>query len=238
MISYRYCLSVARGDYTIIGRTLSVGGTIMNQRELSTTVTSLSITVASCSDKGRVRGHNEDAIALCDPPDQLRAQQLGRLYLLADGAGGHAAGEVASRIAVETISTVYYHQAAPLEPLADPAQLPTSSQSPLNTACIRLQQAFLTAHARIRQIANLKEEWAGMATTCLAAVVQGKRVLIAHVGDSRAYLIRSLGGLLPAVTRLTTDHSLAMELARAGIISREQSYNSPARHVLLRALGG
>src|SRR5438132_2012370 len=97
---------------TIIRRTLSVGGTIMNQRQLSSRATSLSISVASCSDRGRVRKHNEDAIALCDPPDQLQAEQLGKLYLLADGAGGHAAGEVASHLAVETIAAVYYRSVA------------------------------------------------------------------------------------------------------------------------------
>ncbi len=84
----------------------------MHQQKVSSRTTMLSISAAGSSDNGLIREQNEDAIALCEPPDQLQAERLGRLYLLADGAGGHAAGEVASRLAVETIASVYY---APFE---------------------------------------------------------------------------------------------------------------------------
>jgi len=77
-----------------------------------------------------------------------------------------------------------------------------------------------------------------MITTCIAAVVKGAHLLIAHVGDSRAYLIRPLSASPPTITRLTTDHSMVTELARAGVISPEQMHSSPSRHIILRALGG
>ena len=103
---------------------------------------------------------------------------------------------------------------------------------------MQIQQAFFAAHTRIRELANLKREYAGMATTCIAAVVKGTQLLIAHAGDSRAYLIHTSSEALPTITRLTTDHSMVTELARAGIISPEQMQNSPSRHIVLRALGG
>src|SRR5712691_10918781 len=82
----------------------------MHQQNSSPNGAWLRISAASCSDVGRVREHNEDAIALCELPDLTLLAQLGRLYLLADGAGGHAAGEVASQVAVETITAAYYDQ--------------------------------------------------------------------------------------------------------------------------------
>ncbi len=84
----------------------------------------------------------------------------------------------------------------------------------------------------------LKPEYSGMATTCVAALVKGAHLLIAHIGDSRAYLLQPSSEPLPTLTRLTTDHSMVMELARVGAISPEQMQNSPYRHIILRALGG
>ena len=77
-----------------------------------------------------------------------------------------------------------------------------------------------------------------MATTCVAAVVKNARLVIAHIGDSRAYLIRSLPGAPTSMTCLTTDHSMVTALARAGVISPEEIHTSPSRHMLLRMLGG
>lgn len=216
----------------------------MQQQKPSLGVIKLRITVASCSDTGRVREHNEDAIAFCEPSDQTLLAQVGRLYLLADGAGGHAAGEVASRTAVETIAVAYYDQTGsgyPLEHVPQPHGEVKHLHGPLgdlDTPFIQIQRAFFAAHTRIHQLGTLKQEYSGMLTTCLAAVVKNNRLLIAHVGDSRAYLIRPMSGSPPAITRLTSDHSLVTELARAGIISPEQMQSSSSRHVILRALGG
>src|SRR5579871_3756917 len=83
----------------------NVGGEPMHQHHARSESDEIRVDAASCSDTGRMRTQNEDAVALCEPPDQERLARLGRLYLLADGAGGHAAGEVASRLAVETIAS-------------------------------------------------------------------------------------------------------------------------------------
>ncbi len=216
----------------------------MHQQNSSPGEAGLRVSAAGHSDIGHVREHNEDAILLCEPRDQAVSAQFGWLYLLADGAGGHAAGEIASRLAVETIAATYYAQAA----FQHAAETMVHSQgkvshlhgplADLAALTMQLQRAFFAAHTRIREAARLKQEYTGMATTCIAAVVKGAYLLIAHVGDSRAYLVRPLSTSRPSITRLTTDHSMVTELARAGIISPEQMHSSPSRHVILRALGG
>lgn len=204
----------------------------------------LSVSAASRSDTGLVRSHNEDAIVLCEPPDQTRLAQLGRLYLLADGAGGHAAGEVASRVAVDTIAATYYDQMGSdntVEQVFRSQGKVSHLHGPrpdLDLPVREIQRAFFTAHTRIRELANSEREYTGMVTTCLAAVVKGAQLVIAHVGDSRAYLVHPSHTSRPTMTRLTTDHSMVTELARAGVISPEQMHSSPSRHIILRALGG
>ena len=188
--------------------------------------------------------HNEDAILLFEPQDQAVSAQFGWLYLLADGAGGHAAGEVASRLAVETIAAAYYAQ----QTSRLTAENASRSQGEirhvhgplgdLETPSEQLQWAFFAAHTRIREAAHLKQEYAGMITTCIAAVVKDAHLLIAHVGDSRAYLIRPSFASRPSITCLTMDHSMVTKLMRAGIISPDQMQSSPSRHIILRALGG
>src|SRR3989442_13093684 len=84
-------------------------GKAMHQQNSRSGGARLRISAAGCSDTGRVRQHNEDTVALCEPLDQTLLTQLGWLYLLADGAGGHAAGEVASQLAFETIAATYYN---------------------------------------------------------------------------------------------------------------------------------
>lgn len=180
----------------------------------------LQITAASCSEIGRVREQNEDTLALSDPFHEQAAQQYGYLYLLADGAGGHAAGEVASRVAVETILTAYYDQQ---EKSAPPE---------------RLQQAFWLAHTRIRELASQHQEYTGMVTTCIAAVIEDTRLWIAHVGDSRAYLLSAGSTSVPTMSCLTTDHSVAVAMAIARGQPLEQARHVPTRHMLYRALGG
>lgn len=205
----------------------------------------LHISAAGSTDRGRVREHNEDAIALCEPLEQSLVQQLGSLYLLADGVGGHAAGEVASHLAIDTIASVYYGQttvqeSAVANTLSRHGERQAHEQraiSDMDRARSRIQQAFLTAHRRLLQEAALHPVYSGMATTCVSAIVKDTRLLIAHIGDSRAYLIKSTASN-PTMTCLTTDHSMAMELVRARVISPEQMHTSPARHILSRTLGG
>lgn len=212
-------------------------------QENSANMDTLHINAASSSNRGRVREQNEDAVALYIPSDQTLLEHLGHLYLLADGAGGHAAGEVASRLAVETIASVYYDQNTVRASVTGNASSGATQMHPQDVyedrtlLRKRIQQAFLAAHTRLLQEATVKPEYSGMATTCVAAVVKGKHLLIAHVGDSRAYLLHTTEAP-PAMTRLTTDHSMVTELARAGAITPEQMQTSSARHIILRALGG
>jgi PPM family protein phosphatase len=216
----------------------------MHQHNSSAGDMELRNSAAGCTDTGRVRERNEDTIALYEPPDKTLVAQLGKLYLLADGAGGHAAGEVASREAVETIAAVYYHQGNFPELGGEKFHSQNLLQHleghfiDLDAPIERLRQAFLVAHARLRKLAALKPQYAGMATTCVAAVVKNDRLVIAHIGDSRTYLIRSLPGSPPSMTCLTTDHSMVTALLRAGIISPEELHTSPSRHMLIRMLGG
>jgi hypothetical protein len=121
------------------------------QQQSSAKGTGLRVIAAGRSDIGCVRAHNEDTIALCEPEDHTLLAQWGRLYVLADGAGGHAAGEVASRTAVETISTVYY------QPMVSPEAIQVRSavkhlNGPLEDVALpatRIEYAFLMAHARL-----------------------------------------------------------------------------------------
>jgi PPM family protein phosphatase len=219
-------------------------GKAMHQQNSSANEIELRVSAAGCTDTGRVREHNEDTIALFEPPDKTLASQLGQLYLLADGAGGHAAGEVASREAVETIAAVYYHQAIPPElggeqfHSRDVLQHLDGNFADLDAPIVRLQQAFFAAHTRLRELAAFKPQYTGMATTCIAAVVKNEHLVIAHIGDSRAYLIHPLPGSPPSITLLTTDHSMVTALVRAGVITPKEIHTSPSRHLVLRMLGG
>jgi PPM family protein phosphatase len=195
------------------------GRNTMNQHNTFSKGRALYLHVAGHSETGRLRDHNADAFALYDLSDLQQAEQLGRLYLLADGAGNHAAGELASRIAIETIPTVYYQQG--------------EGNSPL----VRLQLAFNTAHTRILEYAILHPEYTEMATTCTAVVIRGTRLWTAHIGDSRAYLVRASSRSRPTIPRLTTDHSMVAGMVRAGELSPEQARHAPGRDIFLRALG-
>lgn len=218
----------------------------MFQQHLPPQYDKLSVSAASCSDIGRVRVQNEDAIVLCEPSDPLLLAQLGKLYLLADGAGGHAAGEVASKTAVDTIAAAYYRLRT-ADDKSDVAPYIQGEIKHLNGSLYDLElpgkqliHSFRTAHQKIRQLAAQRQDYAGMVTTCLAVVVRGKHVLVAHIGDSRAYLVHPSSQpsvTIPATRCLTTDHSMATVLAKMGAMPVEFMQSSPSRHILVRALG-
>jgi len=195
------------------------GRNTMNQHNTISKGPAMYLSVAGHSETGRLLERNADAFVLYDQSDSQQAEHFGRLYLLADGTGNHAAGELASRLAVETIPAIYYQQ--------------SDGDSPL----VRLQQAFNAAHTRIREFATLHPEYTEMATTCTAVVIKGTRLWTAHIGDSRAYLVRASSRSLPTITRLTTDHSMVAGMVRAGELSPEQARLAPDRDIFLRALG-
>ena len=171
---------------------------------------------AGQTDPGQRRGLNEDAWRIADAPDLgEKSDQRGQLFAVADGMGGHAAGEVASQLAMETLFAEYYG----------------GDDAPMSPA-MRLEQAILTANARIYEQAGEKASQAGMGTTIVAAVAHDGWLTIANVGDSRAYLVR--GG---TVHQLTRDHSWVAEQVTAGRLTEQQAQNHMYRNVVTRCLG-
>lgn len=169
-------------------------------------------TALAC-DIGRKRRNNEDFALACEPQAPSLRGDKGHLYIVADGIGGGAGGEIASRFAALAVAFHYY-------------QAPTLPSRSLHLAVARANETlhrYTQAHSR----------FATMGTTIVCAVVHDERLYIVHVGDSRAYLLRD-GNAQP----LTEDHNLAAQLAREGIITRQQARQHPQRHLLLRSLGG
>lgn len=156
-------------------------------------------TFGSRTDVGCVREHNEDSLVVAPP-----------LYVVCDGMGGHAAGEVASEIAVDVIAR----------------------RAPLTPDATALGQAVEEANLAIIEGARTGKGRAGMGCTCTAAMLDSERLVIAQVGDSRAYLLHH--GRLQQLTR---DHSLVADLVEAGQITPAEARVHPQRSVITRALG-
>lgn len=167
---------------------------------------------AMLSDLGRGRVNNEDRAVYVIPKEDDSRAQRGVIALVADGMGGHAGGDIASSIAAEAIVKTYYE-----------------CKQPPNEA---LLESFQQANAAIYGKAQATPEHKGMGTTCTALVLREGYAFLAHVGDSRLYLLRG-----DSLYQLSEDHSLVMELVRAGAISRVEAQQRPDRNVLVRALG-
>jgi protein phosphatase len=167
---------------------------------------------------GRKRAHNEDNYAIFD--------DLG-LFIVADGMGGHAAGEVASLIAVEKLRDFISATSHP-----DDITWPFERDMTLDRAANRLVVAIKIANQAVRASAAEDTNREGMGTTVVAALVDGNRIHIAHVGDSRAYRLNAYG-----LERITSDHSLVEEQLKAGIITAEMAENHPMKNIITRALG-
>lgn len=174
--------------------------------------------VAVLTDRGLVRPQNEDTGRYVRPGDAATRQTRGVLVLVADGMGGHAAGEVASTRAAETIAQHYYD---------------TEGVPPADA----LRDAFLEANQAIYETALYNTALRGMGTTCTALVLreptggEGEAVM-AHVGDSRLYLCRE-----QLVHRLSEDHTVVAELVRRGFLTPEEARHHEHRHVITRAMG-
>ncbi len=175
----------------------------------------LDVEFAELSDTGLVREHNEDYIGHFAPATPVLVRSHGWLFTLADGVGGQAKGEVASRTAVESVLSGF--QSAPAEE-SHSALLPRLLQR-ANTAVYETGRAASPGGV-------------AMATTFVACALRFDRAVVSHVGDSRCYLIRR--GHCAALTR---DHTVAGEQARLGLISSKEAAESHTRHVLSRSLG-
>ena len=179
--------------------------------------------VAHAQDVGRVRGHNEDVLlAIEGSLEGLLAQPAFGLFIVADGMGGHSLGERASAVASRTIAREILTRLF-LPYLQDPDMMSNSDQPPLNEI---MREALESAN---REVTNGVPEGG---TTGTAALIFGDRAIIAHVGDSRVYLIQE-----DHFERLTRDHSLVERLQELGQLSAQEAAVHPQKNVLYRALG-
>jgi serine/threonine protein phosphatase PrpC len=169
--------------------------------------------VAQRTDVGLKRQHNEDNVAYIIPKDREILARKGALFVVADGMGGHAAGEVASEMAVSTVTTLYYQD--------DSGDVPGD-----------LLRSIKYANAIIFQKAMENVEHNGMGTTCVATVLLGDVAYIANVGDSRAYLVRK-----GQVHQISQDHSWVAEQVRAGTMSEADARQHEMRNMITRSLG-
>src|SRR5229473_6168319 len=174
----------------------------------------LELEAGGLTDPGPHRETNEDSIGCFAPGDQLALQRKGYLYVVADGLGGHSAGEVASSSAVATLGEEYY--------------------SPSNHTRIEpaLRQAVQAANLRIHELTHRHPEYRSMETTFSAMAIAGAQAYIAHIGDTRVYHWRE-----GRLSQLTSDHSEAAELVRLRILKPERVRDHPGRSTLTRTLG-
>jgi PPM family protein phosphatase len=157
------------------------------------------------SDQGRVRASNEDACV---------ASICSRVFLVADGMGGHAAGEIASQIAASTVE----------EMIAGSTSEPDMESL--------LQQSARAANTRVYETQKLRPDYRGMGSTLTVLVIRDDHFYVAQVGDSRAYLLRD--GVLDQITR---DHSLVWPLYESGVISKDDISRHPQKNLITRSIG-
>ncbi len=170
------------------------------------------------TDLGRKRTTNEDAFFLTD--------DLG-LYVVADGMGGHAAGEVASQESVDTVYGMVKRGISGLKPLEDPLH-----EEDVQAASRLLESAVQAATYMVFSMAEMDRGKSGMGTTISAMLVLGEYAITAQVGDSRIYRIRG-----PEVEQLTEDHTLIAWQLKQGLITPQEAKKSPHRNVITRAVG-
>jgi PPM family protein phosphatase len=171
------------------------------------------IRYASVSDIGFRRRNNQDSFAVRVCSDAEIWREHGHLLMVADGMGGHAVGELASKIAADTVCHTFFKTRNTEVPAA-------------------LKQAFETANAAINERGSLNRDFARMGTTCTALVLCPQGAVIGHVGDSRLYRIRG-----ERIDQLTADHSVQWELMRQGRLRPDEVFLHESRHVITRSLG-
>lgn len=164
------------------------------------------------TDVGCVRTSNQDCGRFLRPTDTEQRERKGVLAVVADGMGGHSGGEVASSLAVEVICRAYY----------------ASNSSPVEALTESLNQA----NREIHEASSRDEKLKGMGTTCTALAIYGNQAVVAHVGDSRLYLLRE-----GEIYLMTEDHSAVMEMVKQGLLSLEDARHHEDKNVILRALG-
>ncbi len=158
------------------------------------------------TDTGRVRPRNEDCFLILPEKE---------LYIVADGMGGHNAGDMASSLAVQALADFF-----------------AAETDKVDSVKSRLIQGFFSAHAQVIEAAQKNENWAGMGCTLVVAMIRDSFLHLCHVGDSRGYLVNK-----DSLQCLTLDHSLVMAMVEAGEMSVEIARHSPLKNRLLQAIG-
>ena len=161
------------------------------------------------TDVGKLRKVNQDYVYINNEP----IGSLDNLYIVADGVGGHKAGEIASESAIDFFEQFIYE---------------TEDDEVLDL----LVSALAYANEQVFKLSRSSKQYENMGTTLLAATIKDNRIFIAHVGGCRLYGIRN-----NKIAQMTSDHTYAMDLFKAGVISREEAENSKDSNVLTRALG-
>ena len=173
----------------------------------------MTLEIRAATDLGMKRTQNEDSHGCWIPDSEDERRRRGMLLVVADGMGGSQAGEVASRLAVQTVIQVY-REGAGASPLDD------------------LYRAVDAANHVVHAESVAHPQMAGMGTTCTALVVRGSDAFLSHVGDSRAYLAQN-----GRLRQLSQDHSLVAQLVRDGQLTAEQARSDPRRNVVTRSIG-
>lgn len=178
----------------------------------------MQLKAAGLTHVGRQRQHNEDSFLV---------EHDAHLFLVADGMGGHAAGEIASRIAVDSITEFILHTKE------DDGTWPHAYDEHYKRSTNRLMAAVRLANTRVLEAMRKDARLRGMGTTVVACLADAETMSFAHVGDSRAYLIRD-----DQLSRITNDHSWVFEQVQAGMLTEAEAEKHPLRNVITRALGG
>ena len=160
------------------------------------------------TDKGRKRSNNQDSIFISDTP----VGPLPNLYIVADGMGGHAAGDFASRYAISVV-------------------IDFIRKSTVRNPISLLKRALVYASNELFKEAEKDKDKLGMGTTMVAAVLVDRELYVANIGDSRLYIIDD------DITQITMDHSLVEELIRSGQLERNKGRNHPEKNIITRAMG-
>lgn len=170
------------------------------------------------TDVGIKRNNNEDAFLV---------DEESHIFVVADGMGGHSSGEVASKIAVEEIANFFKNKE-----INEESTWPFEYDETISFLGNKLKKAILVANEKIQNYAREHIESRGMGTTVVALHKSGDKIIVAHVGDSRCYILRN-GKLL----LLTSDHSWVNEQVKLGLLTEEEALRHPFRNVITKALG-
>lgn len=168
--------------------------------------------ICACSDKGKVRDINQDAYYHLDD-EQMP------IFIVADGMGGHKAGEVASNLAISTIRDYYEKNKEKM--LNEKMFIPKF-----------MNESMEYANEVLFKKSSEDEEFNGMGTTITMAIIFKDELYVGHVGDSRAYILRN-----DELIQITQDHSFVGELLRIGSITKEEAFNHPKKNIINRAIG-